>query len=130
MAANKSLRVGPIPLLNTAVPSATLNLLNAAVATMTGTNTVGTLQPYIILRHIRIVNKHASIAATFSLWLGGSGLGDAGKEFMGTGTPVPVGSAVDWYGALRMESADFLVGNSNTATALTFEAEGEIGIAG
>jgi len=84
-------------------------------------------QPYVILRHVRIVNKHASIAATFSLWKGGTAGNVAGTEVIGTGVAVPVGSYFEWLGLLRMDVADFLVGGSNTATALTIQGEGEIG---
>ena len=38
---------------------------------------------------------------------------------------VAVGDVYDWYGRLRMDSTDFLVGGSDTATALTIEIEGE-----
>jgi hypothetical protein len=31
---------------------------------------------------------------------------------------------------IRLDTADFLVGGAGTTTALTFEAEGEIGVAG
>jgi hypothetical protein len=37
---------------------------------------------------------------------------------------------VEYYGKIRLDAADFLVGGSNTTTALTIEGEGEIGVAG
>ena len=37
---------------------------------------------------------------------------------------------VDWYGALRLDSADFLVGGASANTTLTIQGEGEIGVAG
>jgi len=36
---------------------------------------------------------------------------------------------VYWYGQVRLDTADFLVGGAS-ATGLTLNAEGEIGIAG
>lgn len=123
MAANKNVRFGPVALTTTL----TTNILNP------GTTTGGVGMPatstncYFILRHIRIVNKTAS-AATFSLWLGATGANAAGTEVVGTGYSVAANSAFDWFGILTMEVADFLVGGAGTATALTFEAEGEIGI--
>ena len=39
-------------------------------------------QPYIILRHIRILNKTAG-AVTFSLWKGATGANTAGTEVIG-----------------------------------------------
>lgn len=83
-------------------------------------------QPYVLIRHIRIVNKTGS-AATFSLWLGATGANAAGTEVIGQGLSVPANTAFDWYGLLRMDVADFLVGGAGTAAALTLECEGEIG---
>ena len=54
----------------------------------------------------------------------------AGTEVIGTGYSVAANSAFDWYGMLRLDVADFLVGGASAATSLTFEAEGEIGVAG
>lgn len=125
MAANKSFRAGPVALTTTL----TTNILNCNVTSLAGPVGFTLTQPYIILKHIRISNKTAS-AATFSLWLGATGANAAGTELIGTGYSVAANSAFDWYGILRMDAADFLVGGSNTATALTFECEGEIGVSG
>ena len=122
MAQNKLVKVGPVALTTTL----TTNVLNTAVTSLTGPVGITLSQPIITLSKIRIVNKTGS-AATFSLWIGATGGNAAGTEFMGTGTSVAANSYVDWVGRLPLTSADFLVGGSNTATALTFEAEGEIG---
>jgi hypothetical protein len=120
---NKIFRFGPIALTNTL----TTNILNPATATG-GTN-AGSSAQYIILRHIRIVNKTAT-AATFSLYLGLTGANTAGTEVIGTALSVAANSAYDWYGVLRLDAADFLVGGSGTTTALTIMGEGEVGVAG
>ena len=120
---NKAVRFGPVIL------SATLttNILNP------GTTTGGTGMPatstnlYFIIRHIRIVNKTGS-AATASFWIGSTGGNSAGTEFLGQGLSVAANSYIDWYGLLRLDAADFLVGGAGTGSALTFEAEGEIGV--
>jgi hypothetical protein len=124
MAQNKPVRFGPVALTTTL----TTNILNPP--TLTGGVNTGTTNTntYIVLRHIRIVNKTAS-AATVSLWIGATGGNVAGTEFALGATSVPANSAVDWYGAERLDVGDFLVGGAGTATALTFNAEGEIGIA-
>jgi hypothetical protein len=123
MAANKILRFGPVALTTTL----TTNILNPPTLTggagLAGTNT----NTYLILRHVRIVNKTGT-AATASLWLGATGANAAGTEVIAQGLSVAANSYVDWYGMLRMDVADFLVGGSGTATALTIEGEGEIGI--
>lgn len=125
MASNKTIRVGPVALTTTL----TTNILNPQ--TLTGGVSAGgtsNTATYLILRHIRIANKTAS-AATFSLWIGATGANTAGTEFMGTAQSVAANSYVDWYGMVRLDTADFLVGGSGTATALTLEGEGEIGVA-
>ncbi len=123
MAANKAIRFGPIALTTTL----TTNILNPP--TLTGGVNTGTTNTnsYYLLTHIRIVNKTAS-AATFSLYIGATGANAAGSEFMGTAQSVPANSFVDWYGRLTLDVADFLVGGAGTATALTIQGEGEIGI--
>lgn len=123
MASNKIFRSGPVALTTTL----TTNILNANVTSLAGPVGFTMTQPYLVLRHIRIVNKTGS-SATFSLWLGATGANAAGTEVIGNGYAVGANSAFDWYGLMRMDVADFLVGGSNTATALTFEAEGEIGL--
>lgn len=123
MAANKTFRAGPVALSNTL----TTNILNPPAAS--GGVGAGSSGNYIILRHIRIVNKTAG-AVTFSLWLGATGANAAGTEVVGTGLSVAANSAFDWYGMIRLDTTDFLVGGASAATSLTFQAEGEIGVAG
>ena len=124
MAANKLIRVGPVAL-TTTLTTNVLNPQTLAGGVVTGTSNAAT---YLILRHLRIVNKTAT-AATFTLYIGATAGNVAGTEFMGTAQSVPANSFVDWYGALRLDTADFLVGGSGTTLALTLEGEGEIGVA-
>ena len=125
MAANKIFTSGPTALTTTL----TTNILNPNITSVAGPVGFTMTQPYIIVRHIRIVNKTAT-SATFSLWLGATGANTAGTEVIGTGYPVAANSAFDWYGQMRIDSTQFLVGGSNTATALTIAIEGEIGVSG
>jgi hypothetical protein len=135
MASNKTLRLGPVALTTTT----TTNIWNPPTLTggtgLAGTNT----NTYLVIRHVRVVNK-TNAAASLALWLGATGANTAGTEAIfggaatagalnaGTGVSVPANSYVDWYGQLRVDVADFIVGGAGTATALTVEAEGEIGI--
>ena len=125
MASNKVFNFGPVALTTTL----TTNVLNPNITSVAGPVGFTMTQPYIVLRHIRIVNKTAS-AATFSLWKGATGANAAGTEVIGTGLSVAANSAFDWYGVMRLDAADFLVGGSNTATALTIVGEGELGVSG
>ena len=121
MAQNKIERFGPVAMANVAT-----DILNPADA---GAGHVGytPTASYIILRHIRIVNKTAG-AVSFSMWIGATGASAAGTEFMGTGKVVPANDYVDWYGMVILKTTDFLVGLASAAASLTFEAEGEIGL--
>lgn len=123
MASNKLFNFGPIALTSTL----TTNLLNPATATG-GTNG-GSSSQYIILRHIRIVNKTAG-AITFSLYRGATGANAAGTEVIGIGLSIAANSAYDWYGVMRFDAADFLVGGASANTSLSIQGEGEIGVAG
>jgi hypothetical protein len=123
MAANKTFRFGPVALTTTL----TTNLLNPP--TTSGGVNAGTSPQYIVLKHLRIVNKTAS-AVPFSLWLGATGANAAGTEVIGSGKPVQANDSVDWYGILRVDAADFLVGGAGANSALSLTGEGEIGVAG
>jgi len=81
----------------------------------------GSAVTFDVIRHIHIVNKTGA-AATFSLWLGASGANAAGTEIF-NGHSIPANSTFDYYCALRLDSTIFLVGGSNTATALTLILE-------
>jgi hypothetical protein len=122
MAANKQIRFGPVALGNTAA-----NIVNPALGALTGPVGFTMTQLYVILKHIRLVNKTAG-AITVSLYVGATAGSAAGTEFLGTALSIPANSYVDWYGALRLDSADFLSGLASAATSITFVAEGEIGI--
>lgn len=133
MASNKVIRLGPVALTTTT----TTNIWNPPA--LTGGTPSNTSNAYFIIRHIRVVNK-TNTAASFALWLGATGGNSAGTEVIaggaatagalnaGTGVSVAANSYFDWYGQMRMDVADFLVGGAGTATALTIEGEGEIGI--
>ena len=123
MASNKAFNFGPVALTNVT----TTNILNPPTAT--GGVNGGSSGNYIILRHLRIVNKTAG-AVTFSLWKGATGGNAAGTEVVGIGQSVAANSAYDWYGIMRFDVADFLVGGASAATSLSIQGEGEIGVAG
>lgn len=118
---NKAFRLGPLALTNTY----TTNVLNPA--TLTGGAGVTEAKTYIILRHVRVVNKTAG-AATFRLYIGATGANAAGSEFFGYDMNVPANSYVDYYGYVYLDTADFLVGGASASATLTIQGEGEIGI--
>ena len=120
---NKVFRFGPVALTTTT----TTNILNPPTAS--GGVNAGSSSQYIVLKHVRIVNKTAS-AVTFSLWLGATGANAAGTEVIGQALSIAANTAYDWYGMMRLDAADFLVGGASANTSLSIEGEGEIGVAG
>lgn len=122
MANNKKIRFGPV-----ALGTGAANLINPPTLTG-GTGLAGTnSNTYILLYHIRLVNK-TGIAATASLYIGATGASAAGTEFAFNTTTIAANSFVEWFGILRLEPADFLTGLANATSTVTFEAEGEIGV--
>lgn len=132
MAGNKAVAFGPVALTTTT----TTNILNPPTLTG-GTGLHGTnASTYLILRHIRIGNKTAA-AIQVCLFLGATGANTAGTEAVAVGAAsagaltqgvtVPANSYFDWFGILRVDVADFLVGGAS-ATGLTINGEGEIGV--
>lgn len=122
MASNKAIRLGPV-----AVASSVGNLFNPPTLTGGVNPPSGSTNAYYILKHIRVVNKN-SIAVTMTAYIGATGGSAAGTEFAWNGYSIAANSYVDWYGAVRLEPADFLTGVASVATSLTIEAEGELGV--
>lgn len=118
---NSPFRFGPLALTDVL----TTNLLNPP--TTTGGVNAGSLVTYIILRHIRWVNK-TSLPHNFSHWLGASAGNVAGTEIFGIGLVVEANKAYDWTGYLKIKTTDFLVGGADANAAITIEGEGEMGV--
>lgn len=125
MATNKIFTFGPIALTSTL----TTNILNPAISSLAGPTGFTMTQPYIVLRHIRIVNKLGA-GGTVSFWLGASGANTAGTEVIGTGLPIAANAAYDWYGIIRLDSTQYLVGGASQNSQFTIYGGGEIGVSG
>lgn len=123
MASNKLLNIPPAY-----VPSVAGNLLNCAITSLSGPVGYTQTQPFIVLRHIRLTNKD-SLAHVVTLYKGATGGSAGGTEFAFASYSIPANSYVDWYGAARFDSGDFLSGVADAASKVTFNAEGEIGLA-
>jgi hypothetical protein len=119
---NRPFNFGPVALTSTL----TTNILNCNITSLAGPVGFTATQPYIILRHLRFVNKTAA-AHNFSLWKGATAANAAGTEVVGQGKNVPANDAYDWFGIMRFDAADFLVGGADANTALSIQGEGEIG---
>jgi hypothetical protein len=122
MAGNKLQLFGPVALTTTL----TTNVIAPAAAGAGGVGYTATAT-YILLRRVHITNKTGA-AATFTLYIGATGANAVGTEWA-LGISIAANTSFEWQGQLRLEGANgFLVGGSNTVTALTFEAEGEVGL--
>lgn len=124
MANNKVERFGPTLMVSGATGQ---NLLNPAAA---GAGAVGytATASYAIVRKMRITNITAS-AATFQMFIGATSGTATGTTFWGYNYSIPANTGADWQGYLRLGAADFLSANVNTANALVWEGEGEVGLA-
>jgi small ligand-binding sensory domain FIST len=89
--------------------------------------------PYALLKHIRVNNLLTTMAVTVSLFKStiASGVALTTQSFALSSVSVPAASYVDWYGQARLESTDYLLGQSwGTTTSVTnIEIDGELGIA-
>lgn len=101
--------VGPVTLSNTY----TTNVYNQASAVV-----------FSVVRKIHVANKTAG-AVSFRLYLGATGANTAGTELF-FDYSIAANSAVDFYGALRLDSTDFLVGGASAATSLVITLEGDL----
>ena len=118
---NKQVNIGGI-----AIPNAVGNLLNCAITSLAGPVGMTHSQPYLLIRHIRVMNKTAG-AVTLTCYKGATGGSAAGTEFAFAAVSIPANSSVDWYGSARFDSTDFLTGVAGAATSLVMNVEGEIG---
>lgn len=80
---------------------------------------------YDVLKQINVANKSAS-AASFRLYLGGTGANAAGTELF-YDVVIPVGATLSFYfqPGLKIINTEFLVGGASAATALTMTGMGE-----
>jgi hypothetical protein len=69
------------------------------------------------LRMIEVVNK-TDLSATFSIWIGATGANAAGTEWFSKQV-VAARSVFPWPYPRKLTAADFIVGGSDTTTALT-----------
>ena len=121
MADLKPFRFGPIALTSTL----TTDLLSPTAASG-GTN-AGSAAQFIELHHLSVLNKDSS-TRSFSLWLGGSAGNVAGTEVIGSGMPIAAGQSHEWYGQIKIDSGQYLVGGASANSALTIMGEGVVGL--
>lgn len=122
MASNKTFNSQPIP-----IPAAAANLMSPALGSLAGPVGFAMSQPYLIIQHIRISNKTAA-PVTVTLYKGATGGSAAGTEVGFVNASIPANGALDYYGKIRLDAADFLTGIAGAANALVMNPEGEVGL--
>lgn len=121
---NKIINIPPILLTVTL----TTNILNCNVTSLAGPTGMTMTQPYLLIRRV-VVSNDTNAAATFTLYKGLTGANTSGTELY-KGVSIPANSVFVDNCLMRLDAADFIVGGSNTASALTIRFEGEIGVSG
>lgn len=120
----RKFNIGPF-----AIAAAAANILNGAVTSLAGPVGITLAQPYLLIRHMRVVNKSGA-AVSCTLYKGATGGSTAGTEVAFAASSVPANGYLDWYGELRLDSADFLTGVAGTVSTLVLNIEGEVGFSG
>jgi hypothetical protein len=122
MGQNKILNIQP-----QFVPSAAGNLLNPTITTLTGPVGFSATQPYLVITHVRVTNNDPAATHTVKLFKGATGGSAAGTEiFWAGGASIAAAGWLDWFGKVRVDSADFITGIADTASKVTIEFDAEI----
>ena len=123
MSANKVANILPL-----ALSAAAANVLNAAITSLAGPVGITLTQPYLIIKHIKVVNVDTS-ARLLSLFKGATG-GSSATTALASLQSIPPNTSVDiFYGQLRMDSTDFLTGFADVANKLILFIDADIGFA-
>lgn len=129
MAQNKILNMPAVYLSTLSLTTMGYTLLNSSVTTLTpgGIGFTGT-QPYVILKHMRIMNALTTSAVTVSLYRGALLSSVGGSQFAWDNVSLPPQGFLDWVGQDRFDSADYLGGIASLAQAVVINMTGEIGL--
>lgn len=119
----KKLNIPPVYL-----PGAAGNILNCGITSLAGPVGYTQTQPFLLVTHIRLLNTDAATPHVCSVYKGATAGSAGGTQIFGN-TSVPAGLWVDWYGELRLDSADFLTGIADAASKVVILIDGEQGIA-
>lgn len=121
MAQNKILNVEP-----QYVPNVAGNLLNPNITSLSGPVGFSATQPYLVIKHVRIQNKDTS-TRTVTFYKGATGGSAGGTEVFFANYALSAGQFQDWYGAMRVDAADFITGICDAASKVTITFDCEIG---
>lgn len=124
MAQNKILNVEPGYITSSSIA---VNILNCGITSLAGPVGYTQTQPYIIVKHVRVINV-TNVQQSVFLYKGATGASAFGSMVILNNTPIPANSYLDWYGQARFDSADFLTGSCTSSSSLVYNIDGEIGL--
>jgi len=110
------------------IPVSVANLLNPALGSVAGPVGFTMTQPYLIIKHVRVTNIDTA-TRTISCYKGATGGSAAGTQVFWGNQQIAAQSYLDWYGQLRVDSADFITGVCDVASKVVIEFDAEIGVA-
>jgi hypothetical protein len=122
MAQNKILNIQP-----QYIPAAVGNLLNCNVTSVAGPVGFTMTQPYLVIKHVRILNSGGT-TQTVTMYKGATGGSAGGTQVFFAAFQLAAGQFQDWYGQLRCDSGDFITGIATTVSTVIVEFDAEIGV--
>ena len=136
MAQNKIFNYEPMAISSSVLATLGGVLLNVFTSATPAWVGIVNSQPYVIVKHIRVMNLLTTTAATVSLYKTpyslNTGFAISSLQFAFASTSIPASSYVDWYGQARFDgNVDILLGQAwgLTSYACNIQIDGEIGIA-
>lgn len=107
------------------LPNAAGNLLNCNITAETGPVGFTLSEPYLIVRHVRIINIDTG-AHTISLYKGATGGSAGGTQFAWGNFSLAAQQYDDWYGEERFNAADFLSGVADAASKVIININADL----
>jgi hypothetical protein len=107
------------------IANAAGNLLNCNITSETGPVGFTLSEPYLIVRHVRIINIDTA-TRTLSLYKGATGGSTSSTQFAWGNYPLAAQSYDDWYGEERFNAADFLSGICDAASKVIININADL----
>jgi|HubBroStandDraft_1064217.scaffolds.fasta_scaffold53401_2 hypothetical protein len=107
------------------LPNAAGNLLNCNITSESGPVGFSLSEPYLIVRHVRVINID-TVAHVISLYKGGTGGSTSGTQFAWGNYSLAAQAYDDWYGEERFNAADFLSGIADLASKVIININADL----
>lgn len=108
------------------IPGSAGNLLNCNITSETGPVGFSLSEPYLIVRHVHVMNRDTGGPHTFSLFKGATAGSTAGTEFAWANFALAAQQYDDWYGEERFNAADFLSGIADSASKIVINVNADL----